>query len=69
MFDLKKLQEGFVSIVSNLEKYQSKSLKVQLMMPVFTKIVADINNDADLIAAAKTSSKIADILMKEIAND
>ena len=66
MFDFKKVQDGLVSLVTRLEDHQRKSLKVQIMMAVFTKIVADIEKDNDLIASAKMSSKIADIIMKEI---
>ena len=66
MFNLDKVQDAIVKLTGTLEENRKKTLRSNIASNLLARIVDITMQDADLVATAKVSVKLADILLKEL---
>ncbi|MEO5348862.1 MAG: hypothetical protein H7836_04375 [Magnetococcus sp. YQC-3] len=66
MFNLDKVIESLKGLSSAMEEHRKKNLRANLAMTMFSRIMDLSMKDEDLVATAKVSVHMTDIILKEL---
>jgi hypothetical protein len=66
MFNLDKIIEALKNLATVMEDHRRKNLRANLTMTMFSRIVDLKMDEEDLVATAKVSVHMTDIILKEL---